>query len=51
MRPLFNQQILSSLVYEIKDLIDKDVFLANEDGIIIASTDQEKINHFHEGAY
>lgn len=51
MLPLFNDHILSSLVNEIKDLIDSDAFLANEDGIIVACTDKERINQFHEGAY
>lgn len=51
MLPLFNEHILSSLVYEIKELIDRDAFLANENGIIVACTDEKRVNQFHEGAY
>ncbi|WP_156857917.1 sugar diacid recognition domain-containing protein [Oceanobacillus sp. AG] len=44
-------QFYSSIVQEIRDLINEDVILTNQEGIIVASTDNARINNFHEGAF
>lgn len=43
-------RLFKSLVKEINQLIDEDVIVTNEAGIVVASTDLKRINQFHEGA-
>src|SRR5690625_4464292 len=43
--------IFASLVNELQQLINEDVIITDEKGIIVASTDEKRINKFHEGAY
>lgn len=45
------KNIFSRLVNEITDLINEEVIITNEKGIIVASTDRSRIDAFHEGAY
>lgn len=52
MKPLLQtERIFASLVKEINNLINEDVIITNENGVIVASTKQSRINNFHEGAY
>lgn len=44
-------EVFTSLVKEIHELMHIEVFIANEEGMIIASTMKERLNVFHEGAY
>lgn len=41
----------SSVVEEVRNLINEDVILTNNEGIIVSSTDKTRINSFHEGAF
>lgn len=43
--------IFASLVRELQQLINEDVIITDEKGIIVASTDAKRINDYHEGAY
>ena len=38
------------IVKELNTVIDQSVNMMNEEGIIIASTDQERVGQIHEGA-
>ncbi|MBS3679361.1 helix-turn-helix domain-containing protein [Ornithinibacillus massiliensis] len=40
----------SRVVQEVQRLINEDVILTDQDGIIVASSDPSRINDFHEGA-
>lgn len=40
-----------TIVNEISKLVKQNINLMNEQGIIIASCDKERIGQFHEGAY
>lgn len=52
MQPLFQtDQIFKSLVREINQLINEDVIITDENGVIVASTELARVNEFHEGAY
>src|SRR5690625_3848754 len=52
MQPLFQtREIFTALVQEINNLINEDVIITNDEGIIVASTDKRRINGFHEGAF
>lgn len=44
-------RVFSSLVNEIANSINEEVIITNEEGIIVASTDKERIDNYHEGAY
>lgn len=44
------KHIFTSLVHELCQLLDGEVIITNEAGIIIASTDPNRIGAFHEGA-
>src|SRR5699024_2098036 len=51
MKRLFQtNHIFSLLVWEIQKLINEDVIVTNEYGKIVASTDESRLNKFHEGA-
>jgi len=42
--------IFHALVQEINKLINEDVIITNELGVIVASTEKERIGNYHEGA-
>ncbi|MCC2251089.1 helix-turn-helix domain-containing protein [Virgibacillus sp. AGTR] len=44
-------QIYNAIVREINRLIDEQVILINEQGVIVASTNSDRIGSFHEGSY
>lgn len=44
-------QIYNAIVREINRLIDEQVILTNEQGVIVASTNLDRIGSFHEGSY
>lgn len=44
------EEIFNSLVDEISELIHEDIILTNEKGIIVASTEKNRVSQFHEGA-
>ncbi len=37
-------------MYEVKTLLDEDIIIVNTDGSIVASTDENRVGAFHEGA-
>lgn len=43
-------ELAEKIVKEVRKLMDEDIIVVNTDGFIIASTDQKRINTFHEGA-
>ncbi|MCI6151680.1 MAG: hypothetical protein MR673_00945 [Fusobacterium perfoetens] len=43
-------QLANSIVIEMKKIIQKDLNFINSKGIIIASTDEKRVNSYHEGA-
>lgn len=43
--------VFASLVDEITAYIDEEIIITNENGIIVASTDQTRIGNYHEGAF
>ncbi|GAA0610036.1 sugar diacid recognition domain-containing protein [Virgibacillus siamensis] len=47
----YEEKFYSSVVHEIRNLINEEVILTNEEGLIVASTDTNRLHHFHEGAY
>src|SRR5690625_1294216 len=52
MQQLFQtSEIFSTLIEELQELMNLDMLITNEDGMIVACTDRERLNHFHEGAY
>src|SRR5699024_6702109 len=52
MQQLFQtDETFTSLAFEIQDLMNVDVIIANDEGIIVACTRNERLNQFHEGAY
>lgn len=42
--------VAQDIVFELKSIINQEINFMNQDGIIIASTDNKRINKFHEGA-
>src|SRR5690625_157699 len=51
MEPLFETEaIFDSLVQEMNKLINEDIIITNEDGVIVASTIANRIGDYHEGA-
>ncbi|SHG07220.1 CdaR family transcriptional regulator [Ornithinibacillus halophilus] len=51
MNELFHSgKFYSSVVNEVRKLINEDVIITNEDGIIVASSDPSRMNKFHEGS-
>ena len=42
--------IAEKIVKDVKKLIGEDIIIVNTEGIIIASTDQDRIGNFHQGA-
>lgn len=52
MQQLFQtERLFKSLVKQINKFINEDVIITNETGIIVASTDLDRIDVFHEGAF
>lgn len=52
MQPLFQtEKIFASLVKELTNLINEDIIITNEKGVIVASTERNRIGNYHEGAY
>lgn len=48
---MFDFQVLGAkIVDELTNLIDKNVLVTDKNGFVIASTDPERLNTFHEGA-
>ncbi|MDY0394375.1 sugar diacid recognition domain-containing protein [Virgibacillus halophilus] len=47
---LYNRNVFTSLVEELSRLIDGEVIITNEQGMIVASTDRDRLGAFHEGA-
>ena len=45
-----SKQLAENIVIEMKKIIGKDLNFMNSNGIIIASTNKERINSYHEGA-
>lgn len=43
--------IFTSLVNELNKLINEEIIITNEKGIIVASTAKNRVNDFHEGAF
>ncbi|WP_147531695.1 CdaR family transcriptional regulator [Bacillus marasmi] len=43
-------EIAEKIVKDVKKLIGEDIIIVNTKGIIIASTDEERIGNFHQGA-
>ncbi|MEE0182135.1 MAG: sugar diacid recognition domain-containing protein [Anaerovoracaceae bacterium] len=41
----------TDLIREISSVIDYDINIMNENGVILASTDKERVGQFHEGAH
>src|SRR5699024_7721310 len=51
MEPLIEaEEIFDSLVQEMNKLINEDVIITNEGGVIVASTIASRIGDYHEGA-
>lgn len=44
-----SRELASNIVKEMKKIIDKDLNFINSEGIIIASTDETRVNTYHEG--
>lgn len=44
-----SKELATNIVKEMKNIIKKDLNFINSDGIIIASTDEERVNTYHEG--
>ncbi|WP_284141643.1 MULTISPECIES: sugar diacid recognition domain-containing protein [unclassified Virgibacillus] len=52
MRSVFQKnKLYHSIVQEIKGLINEDVILTDEEGTIVASTEEKRVGAFHEGAW
>ncbi|WP_138419536.1 CdaR family transcriptional regulator [Aquibacillus sediminis] len=47
---LLTSNLGSKIVQEVRPLIDEHLIIANPEGVIIASTDRNRIGTFHEGA-
>ncbi|MDQ0220373.1 carbohydrate diacid regulator [Peribacillus cavernae] len=43
-------ELAEKIIEEVKKLMDEDIIVVNTEGTIIASTDQNRIGTFHEGA-
>lgn len=48
---MLKPELATKIVHEVKRLLDESIIVVNTDGIIMASTDKERIGNFHEGAY
>lgn len=48
---MIKQELAEKIVKEVKKLIDEEIIIVGTDGIIIASTDEKRLNSFHEGAF
>lgn len=46
-----NENIANKVINEIKYVVDYDINIINNNGFIISSTNADRINSFHEGAY
>lgn len=46
-----NEEIAGSIIAEIRQVINEDLNIMDETGMILASTDEKRINTFHEAAY
>src|SRR5690625_1559848 len=52
MEQLFKtDRVFSALVNEVTNLINENVIITNEKGVIVASTETRRIGDYHEGAY
>lgn len=47
---MLSPEIAEKIVKDVKKLIGEDIIIVNTEGIIIASTDQDRIGNFHQGA-
>lgn len=47
---MLSPEIAEKIVKDVKKLIGEDIIIVNTKGIIIASTDQDRIGNFHQGA-
>jgi|SRR5699024_10661784 len=47
---IYNQNIFSLLVQELNKLLDEEVIITDKEGVILKSTDLNRIGDFHEGA-
>ncbi|WP_158598245.1 CdaR family transcriptional regulator [Falsibacillus albus] len=47
---MLTRNLANKIVMEMRNLLNEEIIVANPTGIIIASTDQERIGDFHEGA-
>ena len=43
--------LAQEIVNAVKEVVDKDINFIDENGIIIGSTDKERLNTFHEAGY
>ncbi|WP_374721440.1 CdaR family transcriptional regulator [Peribacillus tepidiphilus] len=43
--------LANKIVSEVRKLLDEDIIVVDNSGMIMASTDPSRIGHFHEGAY
>jgi carbohydrate diacid regulator len=48
---MLKRELAEKIVIEVRKLIDEEVIVVGADGVIIASTDKERLNSFHEGAF
>lgn len=48
---LQTKQLYNSIVQEMNRLINEEVIVTDQQGIIVASTDAKRIGNYHEGAY
>jgi carbohydrate diacid regulator len=48
---LLNQPTAAEIIRRIKDVIDFDLNIMDNTGLILASTDVKRINTFHKGAH
>lgn len=48
---LQTEQLYNSIVQEMNRLINEEVIVTDQQGIIVASTDAKRIGNYHEGAY
>lgn len=45
------KEVFYSLVEELNKLVNEDVIITDETGMIVASTEKSRLNQFHEGAF
>jgi carbohydrate diacid regulator len=47
---MLTPELAEKIIAEVKKFLNEDLIVVNTKGIIIASTDENRIGHFHEGA-